>query len=67
MAEFVNLSFKVENTIYQRLTLRLLGKGPKRSFDKKNSGQKQHFWLKYILFWAPSLKNLGAESNPVYC
>ena len=29
----------------------------------KISGQKQDFWLFFILFWAPRLKNLGAHGK----
>ena len=37
--------------------------GARKGLLMKNSGQKQDFWLIYILFWAPSLKNLGAHSK----
>ena len=46
----------------QGLTLRFEPRGPKRSFDK-NSCQLQDFWVIYILFRAPSLKNLGDHSK----
>ena len=46
------------DTDEQGLTLRFQARGPKRSFDKFNS-----ISVLYILFQAPSLKNLGAHSK----
>ena len=37
--------------------------GARKGLLMKISGQKQNFWLIYIVFWAPSLKNLGAHSK----
>ena len=37
--------------------------GARKGLLIKISGQKQDFWLSYIQFWAPSLKNLGAHSK----
>ena len=37
--------------------------GARKAFWYKNSGQKQDFWLMCMLFWVPSLENLGAHSK----
>ena len=46
----------------QGMTLRFQARGPKRSIDK-NMWSKTGFLVKIILFWAPSLRNLGAHSK----
>ena len=47
----------------QGLTLRFPARSRKRSFDKKSMVKNGISVLLYILFWAPSLKDLGAHSK----
>ena len=59
----MKVSDYLHQELHQGLTPSFQARGPIRSFDKKLSGQKQDFWLLYVQFWAPSLKNLGAHSK----
>ena len=48
---------------YQGLTLRFQTRGPERSFEENEWSKTGFLGIIHILFWAPSLKNLGAHSK----